>query len=78
MEVIGTYDPIPKVDPYDDSGKLHKDIKLDLQRARYWVGVGAQPTDTAWRILSMVSAALSPLSPSPGAPGGLGGSLREA
>lgn len=56
MEVIGTYDPIPKVDPYDNTGKLHKDIKLDLERARYWVGVGAQPSDTAWRILSMVSA----------------------
>ena len=54
LEVIGTYDPIPKPDPYDDSGKLHKDIKLDTQRARYWIGVGAQPTDTAWRLLSMV------------------------
>lgn len=72
MEVIGTYDPIPKVDPYDNSGKLHKDIKLDLERARYWVGVGAQPTDTAWRILSMVSAARFPLSSRLGAPGGVG------
>ncbi|KAI9172307.1 ribosomal protein S16 [Paramyrothecium foliicola] len=52
--VIGTYDPIPKPDPYSTSGELHKDIKLDLARARYWVGVGAQPTDTAWRLLSMV------------------------
>ncbi|KAJ4266474.1 37S ribosomal protein S16, mitochondrial [Fusarium torreyae] len=54
LEVIGTYDPIPKPDPYDNSGALHKDIKLDTQRARYWIGVGAQPTDTAWRLLSMV------------------------
>ncbi|RSL46117.1 Ribosomal protein S16, mitochondrial [Fusarium sp. AF-6] len=54
LEVIGTYDPIPKPDPYDNSGKLHKDIRLDTQRARYWIGVGAQPTDTAWRLLSMV------------------------
>lgn len=54
LEVIGTYDPIPKPDPYDDSGKLHKDIKLDSHRAKYWIGVGAQPTDTAWRLLSMV------------------------
>lgn len=54
LEVIGTYDPIPKPDPYDNSGKLHKDIKLDSQRAKYWIGVGAQPTDTAWRLLSMV------------------------
>ncbi|ODA83622.1 hypothetical protein RJ55_02137 [Drechmeria coniospora] len=54
LEVLGTYDPVPKPDPYDTSGALHKDIKLDTQRARYWVGVGAQPTDTAWRLLSMV------------------------
>ncbi|PKS09508.1 hypothetical protein jhhlp_004125 [Lomentospora prolificans] len=53
MEVIGTYDPIPKLDPYDNSGKFHKDIKLDVVRAKYWIGVGAQPSDTAWRILSM-------------------------
>ncbi|KAH6885419.1 ribosomal protein S16 domain-containing protein [Thelonectria olida] len=55
LEVIGTYDPVPKPDPYDDSGRLHKDIKLDMMRARYWIGVGAQPTDTAWRLLSMVN-----------------------
>ncbi|KAI1842618.1 hypothetical protein JX266_011231 [Neoarthrinium moseri] len=54
LEVIGTYDPIPKADPYDDSGRLHKDIKLDTLRAKYWIGVGAQPTDTTWRLLSMV------------------------
>ncbi|KAK3372621.1 ribosomal protein S16 domain-containing protein [Podospora didyma] len=54
LEVIGTYDPVPKPDSYDASGKLHKDIKLDITRARYWVGVGAQPTDTVWRLLSMV------------------------
>lgn len=54
LEVIGTYDPVPRADPYDSSGKLHKDIRLDSQRARYWIGVGAQPTDTAWRLLSMV------------------------
>lgn len=51
---LGTYDPIPKVDLYDPSGKMHKDIKLDFTRAKYWVGVGAQPTETAWRLLSLV------------------------
>lgn len=56
LEVIGTYDPIPKKDSYDESGKLHKDIRLDVDRAKYWVGVGAQPTDTVWRFLSMVRA----------------------
>jgi len=54
IEVIGTYDPMPKPDPYDDSGRLHKDIKLDILRAKYWIGVGAQPTDTMWRLLAMV------------------------
>ncbi|KAF6817678.1 ribosomal protein S16 [Colletotrichum musicola] len=54
MEVIGTYDPIPKQDPYDNSGKLHKDIRLDSLRARYWIGVGAQPSETVWRLLSMI------------------------
>ncbi|ETS73961.1 Ribosomal protein S16 [Pestalotiopsis fici W106-1] len=54
LEVIGTYDPMPKADPYDDSGRLHKDINLDILRAKYWLGVGAQPTDTMWRIMSMV------------------------
>ena len=57
MEVLGTYDPKPKTDRYDPSGKLFKDIKLDLLRAKYWIGVGAQPTDRVWRLLSMVGYA---------------------
>jgi len=54
MEVLGTYDPIPRKDPHDPSGRLHKDIKLDITRAKYWIGVGAQPTDTVWRLLAML------------------------
>ncbi|KAK4186349.1 ribosomal protein S16, mitochondrial, partial [Podospora australis] len=54
LEVIGTYDPVPKKDMYDPSGKLHKDIKLDVTRAQYWIGSGAQPSDTVWRLLSYV------------------------
>ncbi|KAL1596540.1 37S ribosomal protein S16, mitochondrial [Paraconiothyrium brasiliense] len=55
LEVLGTYDPIPKPPrPGDTHGRPWKDIKLDVSRARYWVGVGAQPSDTAWRLLSMV------------------------
>ncbi|KAF2868067.1 ribosomal protein S16 domain-containing protein [Massariosphaeria phaeospora] len=55
LEVLGTYDPIPKPPrPGDTHGRPWKDIKLDISRARYWVGVGAQPSDTAWRLLSMV------------------------
>jgi small subunit ribosomal protein S16 len=55
LEVLGTYDPKPQPPrPGDTHGRPWKDIKLDLSRARYWVGVGAQPSDTAWRLLSMV------------------------
>ncbi|KAG6148818.1 Ribosomal protein S16, mitochondrial [Claviceps purpurea] len=54
LEVLGTYDPLPKLDPYDDSGKLHKDVKLDVPRAKYWVGVGAQPTKQVWTLLSLL------------------------
>ena len=51
----GTYDPIPKLAPQGEEGKPYKDIKLDIARAKYWLGVGAQPSDPAWRLLSMVS-----------------------
>ena len=53
IEVLGTYDPIPKI-PEDGEGRPFKDIRLDSVRAKYWLGVGAQPSDPAWRLLSMV------------------------
>ena len=57
MEVLGTYDPIPKTPIGAEPGqKKVKDIKVDVARAKYWLGVGAQPSDTVWRLLSMVSA----------------------
>ncbi|MCJ1409863.1 37S ribosomal protein S16, mitochondrial [Ptychographa xylographoides] len=54
LEVLGTYDPIPKPPPYGQ-GKPFKDIQLDTARAKYWLGVGAQPSDPVWRLLAMVS-----------------------
>jgi small subunit ribosomal protein S16 len=41
IETIGFYDPIaePAV------------VRVDAERARYWFGVGAQPTDTARSLL---------------------------
>ncbi|KAL8716425.1 MAG: hypothetical protein Q9220_000332 [cf. Caloplaca sp. 1 TL-2023] len=54
LEVLGTYDPIPKPPPGPGTGKAVKDIKLDTSRAKYWLGVGAQPSDPAWRLLSMI------------------------
>ncbi|KZF23039.1 ribosomal protein S16 [Xylona heveae TC161] len=53
LEVLGTYDPIPK-EPLDGEGKAFKDIRLDRARAKYWLGVGAQPSDPAWRLLTMI------------------------
>lgn len=43
VEVLGTYDPKNK----DGS----KEVKLKLERADYWISVGAQPTDTARSLL---------------------------
>jgi len=52
IEVLGTYDPIPKT-PLSGRGMPYKDIKIDSARAKYWLGVGAQPSDPVWRLLSM-------------------------
>lgn len=60
MEVLGTYDPIPKVplasadEPEGYVPKKYKDIQLDTSRTKYWLGVGAQPSDTVWKMLSLV------------------------
>jgi small subunit ribosomal protein S16 len=65
---LGTYDPIPKLPPdYSPAGvkigeplpRRHKDIQLDSSRAKYWLGVGAQPSDPVWRLLGMVCTAIS-------------------
>ena len=44
IEVVGTYDPIPGKD-----GNKH--VSIDFDRMAYWLGVGAQPTQTVRRIL---------------------------
>ncbi|KAL2351395.1 ribosomal protein S16 domain-containing protein [Cryomyces antarcticus] len=59
IEVLGTYDPIPKEPRESEAGnegqkRKFKDIKLDTVRAKYWLGVGAQPSDPIWRILAMI------------------------
>ena len=36
VEIVGTYDPLKKP----------ADIKLDVERIKYWIGCGAQPSDT--------------------------------
>jgi small subunit ribosomal protein S16 len=35
-ELVGTYDPLKKP----------AEIKLDAERIKYWLGVGARPSDT--------------------------------
>ena len=60
MEVLGTYDPLPKVPlasadtPEGVVPRKFKDIRLDTSRTKYWLGVGAQPSDSVWRLLSLV------------------------
>ena len=46
IEEIGTYDPSA------EAGKL----KVDMERAKYWMTNGAQPTDTVRGLLKKVEA----------------------
>ena len=43
LEIIGTYDPM--TDP--------SDIHIDTERAKYWLGVGAQPSNTVTKLLKI-------------------------
>jgi small subunit ribosomal protein S16 len=36
VEIVGTYDPLKKP----------AEVKLDADRVKYWLGCGAQPSDT--------------------------------
>ncbi|KAJ5649839.1 Ribosomal protein S16 [Penicillium longicatenatum] len=57
LEVIGTYNPIPKIPTnlYNENpnARPYKEIALDRARAKYWLGVGAQPSDPVWKLMSM-------------------------
>ena len=46
IEELGTYDPMA------DGEK----IKVDMERAKYWIANGAQPTDTVRGLLKKVEA----------------------
>eukprot|EP00899_Mesostigma_viride_P020034 jgi/Mesvir1/28031/Mv04637-RA.1 len=56
LEVLGHYNPIPEPD-----GKKH--MALHHDRVKYWLSVGAQPTDTVAYLLSR--AGLYPTPPLP-------------
>ena len=52
IENIGYYDP------------RHNDEKIDLERAKYWIGQGAQPSDTVKSIIRRAEkAATAPAAP---------------
>ena len=43
LEIIGTYDPLK--DP--------SEIKIDTEKAKYWLGCGAQPSSTVKKLLEI-------------------------
>jgi small subunit ribosomal protein S16 len=47
IEEIGTYQPL----------KTGDNVKLDLERAKYWVSKGAQPSDTVASFLKKLAKA---------------------
>ena len=59
IEEIGTYDPNqePSVvsGVYDPAAESDK-IKVDMERVKYWIANGAQPTDTVRGLLKKVEA----------------------
>ena len=40
-EILGSYNPVTEP----------AEVKIDIERARYWMSVGAQPTDRVARLL---------------------------
>ena len=44
VEIVGNYDPCNKIEG--------KQLNLKLDRIAYWVGVGAQPSDTARTLIN--------------------------
>ena len=44
IEEIGTYQPVTQTEG--------NQVTVNMERAKYWIGVGAQPTETVKRILS--------------------------
>ena len=45
LEVVGYYDPIPEKD-----GNKH--VGLNIERIKYWLSVGAQPSAVVQRLLA--------------------------
>ena len=47
IEEIGTYQPIAKEDAQ---------VSINMDRAKYWISVGAQPTDMVKKLMNIQSA----------------------
>ncbi len=47
IEEIGTYQPIAKEDAQ---------VSIDMDRAKYWISVGAQPTDIVKKLMNVQAA----------------------
>ena len=43
LEIIGTYDPL----------KEPSEVKIDTERAKYWLGCGAQPSSAVSKLLKI-------------------------
>ncbi|KAJ1649555.1 37S ribosomal protein S16, mitochondrial [Dispira simplex] len=56
LEMLGKYNPLP-----DATGTKH--VELNLERTKYWLSVGAQPSDPARKLLE--KAGLLPPKPAP-------------
>ncbi|KAH3902962.1 related to 37S ribosomal protein S16, mitochondrial [Saccharomycodes ludwigii] len=53
IEVLGTYDPIPNprtIKQIKNNVPPVKEIHLDFEKAKYWIGVGAQPSDVVTKL----------------------------
>ncbi|BCR85943.1 mitochondrial 37S ribosomal protein bS16m [Aspergillus chevalieri] len=62
LEVIGTYNPIPQrptnlSTEQARNARPYKEVALDRSRAKYWLGVGAQPSDGVWKLLGLAGLA---------------------
>lgn len=69
LELLGVYDPIPRVREgntppaaanvfakgTEDMIAKEKKVELNVERIKYWLGVGAQPTRSAVKLLERVS-----------------------
>ena len=68
VEIIGTYDPLS--DPAT--------IKLDGERAKHWLSVGAQPTERVVKLMAREGLVEAPTYPAPTSKTSDGGATAEA